>query len=428
MKTDTLCLSAGWQPKNGEPRQLPIIQSTTFAYETCEQMADLFDLKTAGYFYSRVQNPTCDNVAAKICALEGGAAAMLTSSGQAAIFFALFNLAKAGTHIVASSSIYGGSHNLIASTLKSMGVESTFIDPDCSDEEFETAFRPNTVCVYGEVIANPALTVLDIERFTQKAHAHGVPLIVDNTLPTPINCRPIEWGADIVVHSTSKYMDGHASVVGGAIVDAGRFDWFALAEKFPGFTEPSPSYHGLVFAKAFGQQGAFITKATVELMRDIGATVAPEAAYILNLGLESLAVRMERHCANAKRVAEFLAAHPAVAYVNSCDLPDSPFHERAKKYLPNGSCGVVSFGIKGGREEALKFMKALKLILIETHVADARSCCLCPALTTHRQLTDEELVEAGVPPELIRVSLGLENVEDLLEDLGQALEQAAGRA
>ena len=428
LKPATLCVQAGWTPKKGEPRVLPIYQSTTFKYETSDQMARLFDLEESGYFYTRLQNPTNDAVAAKIAALEGGVAAMLTSSGQAANFYAVLNLCSAGDHFVSAATVYGGTFNLFAVTMAKMGIEVTFIDQDASEEEIAAAFRPNTKLLFGETITNPGVEVLDIEKFARIAHNHGVPLIVDNTFATPINCRPFEWGADIVTHSTTKYMDGHASVVGGAIVDAGRFDWFAHAEKFPGFTEPSPSYHGLVFAKAFGQQGAFITKATVELMRDIGATVAPEAAYILNLGLESLAVRMERHCANAKRVAEFLAAHPAVAYVNSCDLPDSPFHERAKKYLPNGSCGVVSFGIKGGREEALKFMKALKLILIETHVADARSCCLCPALTTHRQLTDEELVEAGVPPELIRVSLGLENVEDLLEDLGQALEQAAGRA
>lgn len=426
MKPDTLCLTAGYSPKKGEPRQLPIVQSSTFVYDTCEQMADLFDLKAQGYFYSRVQNPTCDLVAKKICELEGGKAAMLTSSGQAATFFALFNIAEAGSHIVASSAIYGGSYNLIAATLKKMGVEATFIDPDCSDEEFEAAFQPNTVCVFGEVISNPTLRVLDIERFAQKAHSHGVPLIVDNTFPTPINCRPIQWGADIVTHSTTKYMDGHASGTGGAIVDAGNFDWFAHADKFPGLTQPDPTYHGLVYAETFGKEGAFITKATVQLMRDLGATSSAFNAYTLNLGLESLAVRIKRHCENAKKVAEFLNVHTQVDYVNSFYLPENTEYARAQKYLPKGGCGVVSFGIKGGREAALKFMKALKLVCIETHVADARSCCLSPALTTHRQLSDEELVQAGVPPELIRLSLGLEDIDDILEDLTGAL-AAAGK-
>ena len=424
MKPATLCLTAGYEPKKGEPRQVPIVESVTYVYDECEQLADLFDLKAAGYFYSRVQNPTNDLVAKKICALEGGSAAMLTSSGQAAIFFALFNIAQAGTHIVASSAIYGGSYNLIATTLKKMGVEATFIDPDCSDEEFEAAFRPNTVCVYGETIANPALKVLDIERFAKKAHEKGVPLIVDNTFPTPVNCRPIQWGADIVVHSTTKYMDGHAAGTGGAIVDAGKFDWKAHADKFPGLTQPDPTYHGIVFADTFGKEGAFITKATVQLMRDLGATSSPFTAYILNLGLESLAVRMKQHCANAKKVAQFLAAHPQVDYVNSFYLPDNVYYERAQKYFADGGCGVLSFGIKGGREAALKFMKALKLVCIETHVADARSCCLSPALTTHRQMSDEELVKAGVPPELIRLSVGLEDSDDLIEDLTQALTAA----
>ncbi len=421
MQRDTLCLTAGWQPKNGEARQLPIVESTTFVYDECESLAKLFNLEAAGFFYSRLTNPTTDAVAKKICALEGGTAALLTSSGQAAIFFALFNIAEAGDHIVASTNIYGGSYNLIQTTLKKMGVESTFVRPDCTDEEFEAAFRPNTKVVYGETIANPALTVLDIERFANFAHKHGVPLIVDNTFATPVNCRPFEWGADIVVHSTTKYMDGHAGTVGGAIVDSGKFDWEAHADKFPGLTQPDPSYHGLVYTKTFGQGAAYITKATVQLMRDLGATASPYSAYQLNLGLESLAVRMERHCSNGQAAAEFLEKHPAVAYVNYCGLESSPEHERAKKYLPNGSCGVVSFGIKGGREAALKFMKNLKVAAIETHVADARTCCLSPALTTHRQLTDEELVACGVPPELIRVSVGIEAIEDLLADFDAAL-------
>ncbi len=421
MQRDTLCLTAGWQPKNGEARQLPIVESTTFVYDECESLAKLFNLEAAGFFYSRLTNPTTDAVAKKICALEGGTAALLTSSGQAAIFFALFNIAEAGDHIVASTNIYGGSYNLIQTTLKKMGVESTFVRPDCTDEEFEAAFRPNTKVVYGETIANPALTVLDIERFANFAHKHGVPLIVDNTFATPVNCRPFEWGADIVVHSTTKYMDGHAGTVGGAIVDSGKFDWEAHADKFPGLTQPDPSYHGLVYTKTFGQGAAYITKATVQLMRDLGATASPYSAYQLNLGLESLAVRMERHCRNGQAAAEFLEKHPAVAYVNYCGLASSPEHERAVKYLPNGSCGVVSFGIKGGREAALKFMKNLKVAAIETHVAGARTCCLSPALTTHRQLTDEELVACGVPPELIRVSVGIEAIEDLLADFDAAL-------
>ncbi|MDO5532957.1 O-acetylhomoserine aminocarboxypropyltransferase/cysteine synthase family protein [Sutterella sp.] len=422
MHIDTLCLTGGYKPKNGEPRQLPIIESTTFNYDSCEQMADLFDLKKAGYFYSRVQNPTCDQVAAKICALEGGAAAMLTSSGQAAIFYAIFTLAQKGDHVVSSSSIYGGSYNLLASTLKKMGVEATFVDPDCSDEELAQAFRPNTKLVYGETLANPALTVLDIERFAKAAHDHGVPLVVDNTFPTPINCRPFEWGADIVVHSTTKYMDGHASTVGGAIVDAGRFDWKANAAKYPGLTEPDPTYHGLVFVEAFGNAAAYITKATVELMRDLGATASPFSAYILNVGLESLAVRMERHTKNGLAVAKFLESHPQVEYVNYCDLESSKYYERARKYLPKGGCGVLSFSIKGGREAALRFMKALKLIVIETHVADARTCCLAPALTTHRQMTDEELARIGISPSLVRISCGLEHQDDLIADLAQALD------
>ena len=421
MKCDTLCLTAGWEPKNGEARQLPIVQSTTFVYDECESLAKLFNLEAAGYFYSRLTNPTTDAVAKKICALEGGTAAMLTSSGQAAVFFAIFNIVESGSHIVASTNIYGGSYNLIQTTLKKMGIESTFVRPDCSDEEFEAAFQENTKAVYGETIANPAGTVLDIERFAKFAHAHGVPLIVDNTFATPVNCRPFEWGADIVVHSTTKYMDGHAGTVGGVVVDSGKFNWDAHAEKFPCLTQPDPSYHGLVYTKTFGQGAAYITKATAQLMRDLGATPSAYAAYQLNLGLESLAVRMERHCRNGLATAEFLEKHPAVSYVNYCHLPSSSEYELAKKYLPRGGCGVVSFGIKGGRDAALKFMKALKIATIETHVADARTCCLSPALTTHRQLSDKELVACGVPPELIRVSVGLEAIEDLIGDFDAAL-------
>ncbi len=425
MHRDTLCLTAGYSPKNGEPRQLPIVESTTFVYEDCESMAKLFDLEAAGYFYSRLSNPTTDAVAAKICALEGGSAALLTASGQSAVFFSIFNIATAGSHIVASSSIYGGTFNLLGVTLSKMGIEVTFVDPNCSDEEFNAAFRPNTKLVFGETIANPALTVLDIERFARVAHAHGVPLIVDNTFPTPAKCRPIEWGADIVVHSTTKYMDGHGSAVGGVVVDSGNFDWDAHADKFPCLTEPDPSYHGIVYTQKFGQKTAYITKACVQLMRDLGATPSPFSAYLLNLGLETLGVRMDRHCSTAAKAAAFLASHPNVDYVNCAALPGDSQYELAQKYLPEGTCGVVSFGIKGGREAALRFMRALKLIPIETHVADARSCCLSPALTTHRQLTDEELVAAGVGPELIRVSFGLEHPDDLIADLDQALNASA---
>ena len=382
---NTLCVQGGYTPGNGEPRQIPIIQSTTFKYDTADGMGKLFDLEAEGYFYSRLQNPTCDRVAAKITALEGGAAGMLTSSGQAANFFALFNICNAGDHIVSSSSIYGGTFNLIAVTMAKMGITATFVSPDCSDEELDAAFQPNTKAVFGETIANPALTVLDIERFAAAAHRHGVPLIVDNTFPTPVGCRPIEWGADIVTHSTTKYMDGHGGCVGGAIVDGGHFDWMAHADKFPGLTTPDESYHGITYAERFGMGGAFITKATAQLMRDFGCVQSPINAYMLNLGLESLHVRMARHCENGQAVAEFLAGHPKIAYVDYCGLPGDKYHERAKKYLPNGSCGVVSFGVKGGREAAAAFMEHLKLAAIETHVADARTCCLHPASTTHRR-------------------------------------------
>ena len=420
---DTLCVQGGYTPGNGEPRQIPIIQSTTFKYDSSDEMGKLFDLEASGYFYSRLQNPTCDTVAAKITALEGGTAGMLTSSGQAANFFALFNICNAGDHIVSSSTIYGGTFNLIAVTMAKMGIEATFVDPDCTPEELDAAFRPNTKAVFGETIANPALTVLDIEKFAAAAHRHGVPLIVDNTFPTPVNCRPIEWGADIVTHSTTKYMDGHGAAVGGAIVDSGNFDWMAHADKFPGLTTPDESYHGITYAERFGKEGAFITKATAQLMRDFGCTQSPINAYMLNLGLESLHVRMARHCENGQAVAEFLASHPKVAYVDYCGLPTSPYHELAKKYLPNGSCGVVSFGVKGGREAAAAFMGHLKLAAIETHVADARTCCLHPASSTHRQMNDEQLAAAGVRPDLVRMSCGLENKADLIADIAQALDK-----
>ena len=420
---NTLCVQGGYTPGNGEPRQIPIIQSTTFKYDTADGMGKLFDLEAEGYFYSRLQNPTCDRVAAKITALEGGAAGMLTSSGQAANFFALFNICNAGDHIVSSSSIYGGTFNLIAVTMAKMGITATFVSPDCSDEELDAAFQPNTKAVFGETIANPALTVLDIERFAAAAHRHGVPLIVDNTFPTPVGCRPIEWGADIVTHSTTKYMDGHGGCVGGAIVDGGHFDWMAHADKFPGLTTPDESYHGITYAERFGMGGAFITKATAQLMRDFGCVQSPINAYMLNLGLESLHVRMARHCENGQAVAEFLAGHPKIAYVDYCGLPGDKYHERAKKYLPNGSCGVVSFGVKGGREAAAAFMEHLKLAAIETHVADARTCCLHPASTTHRQMNDEQLAAAGVRPDLVRMSCGLEDKADLIADIAQALDQ-----
>ena len=418
----TKCVQAGYTPKNGEPRQVPIIQSTTFKYDTSEEMGKLFDLEASGYFYTRLQNPTNDYVAAKIAALEGGSASMLTSSGQAANFFALFNICECGDHIVASSSIYGGTYNLIAVTMKKMGIDVTFVSPDADEAELNAAFQDNTKAMFGETIANPALTVLDIELFARVAHAHNVPLIVDNTFPTPVNCRPIEWGADIVTHSTTKYMDGHGAAVGGAIVDAGRFDWMAHADKFPGLCTPDDSYHGIIYAEKFGKEGAFITKCTVQLMRDLGSIPSPNSAFLLNLGLESLHVRMPKHVENGQAVAEFLEAHPKVAYVNYPGLASSKYHERAKKYLPKGGCGVVSFGLKGGREAASTFMKNLKLGAIETHVADARTCCLNPATSTHRQLTDEQLIEAGVPAELIRISLGIEDKEDLIADIANALD------
>ena len=423
MRIETKCVQDGYKPGNGEPRQIPIVQSTTFKYDTSEDMGKLFDLEASGYFYSRLQNPTCDTVAAKICALEGGSAAMLTSSGQAANFFALFNICTCGDHIVASSTIYGGTYNLIAVTMKKMGVEATFISPDCTDAELEAAFKPNTRAVFGETIANPALTVFDIERFAAAAHAHGVPLIVDNTFATPINCRPFEWGADIVTHSTTKYMDGHGAAVGGAIVDSGRFDWMAHADKFPGLTTPDDSYHGVTYAEKFGLESAFITKATAQLMRDFGSTPSPQSAFMLNLGLESLHVRMPRHCENALAVARFLQGHDKIAWVNYPGLPGNQYYERAQKYMPNGTCGVVSFGVKGGRKAAEAFMKELKVAAIETHVADARTCCLHPASATHRQMNDEELIAAGVSGDLVRLSCGLESAEDLIEDIAQALEK-----
>lgn len=421
-KINTKCVQAGYTPGNGEPRQIPIIQSTTFKYATSEDMGKLFDLEASGYFYSRLQNPTNDYVAAKIAELEGGSAAMLTSSGQAANFFALFNICEAGSHIVASSSIYGGTFNLISVTMAKMGVEATFVSPDCTEEELDAAFKDNTKAVFGETIANPALTVLDIEKFAKAAHKHGVPLIVDNTFPTPINCRPIEWGADIVVHSTTKYMDGHGAALGGAIVDSGKFDWMAHTEKFPGLCTPDESYHGITYAEKFGKEGAFITKCTSQLMRDLGCVQSPQNAYILNLGLESLHVRMPRHVENGQAVAEFLEKQEKVTYVNYPGLPGNKYYEIAKKYLPNGGCGVVSFELKGGRAAAETFMKNLKLAAIETHVADARTCCLNPATSTHRQMTEEQLAEAGVPAGLIRISCGLEDKEDLIADLAQALE------
>ena len=419
---NTRCVQGGYTPGNGEPRQIPIIQSTTFKYDTSEDMGKLFDLEASGYFYTRLQNPTNDNVAAKIASLEGGTAAMLTSSGQAANFFAVFNIATCGDHVVASNSIYGGTFNLFAVTMKKMGIDFTFVSPDCTEEELNAAFKENTKAVFGETIANPALTVLDIEKFAKAAHAHGVPLIVDNTFATPINCRPFEWGADIVTHSTTKYMDGHGAGVGGCIVDSGKFDWAAHAEKFPGLCTPDDSYHGITYVERFGKEGAFITKATAQLMRDLGSIQAPQNAFILNLGLESLHVRMKRHCENAQAVAEFLSSHEKVTYVNYCGLPKDKYHALAEKYLPNGSCGVVSFGVKGGRKAAEKFMKALKVAAIETHVADARTCCLHPASATHRQMTDEELTACGVFPDLVRYSCGIEDSKDLIADLAQALD------
>ena len=422
LKQGTKCVQAGYTPKNGEPRQVPIIQSTTFKYDSCEAMGKLFNLEASGYFYSRLQNPTNDHAASKIAELEGGVAAMLTSSGQAANFFAIFNICEAGGHLVCSSSIYGGTYNLIGVTLPKMGIEVSFVSPDATEEELNAAFKPNTKLVFGETLANPALSVLDIEKFAKAAHSHGVPLIVDNTFPTPINCQPIKWGADIVTHSTTKYMDGHGSGVGGAIVDAGNFDWMLHADKFPGLCTPDESYHGIVYATQFGKGGAYITKATVQLMRDLGSIQSPQNSFLVNLGLESLHVRMREHSKNGLAVAEFLAKHEKVQKVNYPGLKTDTYHSLAEKYMPNGCSGVVSFEIKGGREAAEKFMTSLKLIAIETHVADAKSCCLCPSITTHRQLSDEQLVEAGVSAGLVRVSLGIEDVEDLIEDIRQALE------
>lgn len=418
----TLCVQAGWTPTKGQPRVLPIIQSTTFKYDTSEQMARLFDLEDSGYFYSRLQNPTVDAVAAKIAALEGGVAALLTSSGQAANFYAVFNICQAGDHIVSSSNIYGGTYNLFGVTMKKLGIDCTFVDPNASEEELQSAFRPNTKVMFGETISNPGGEVLDIEKFARIAHANGVPLIVDNTFPTPINCRPFEWGADIVTHSTTKYMDGHAVSIGGAVVDSGNFDWDANAEKFPGLTTPDESYHGLTYTKAFGK-GAYITKAVAQLMRDLGSMMSPQNAFLLNLGLETLHLRMPRHCENAMTVAKWLESNPKVKWVNYCSLPGNKYHHLAEKYLPNGSCGVIAFGLEGSREEAISFMDKLKFISIVTHVADARTCVLHPASHTHRQLTDEQLREAGVAPDLIRLSVGIEDVGDIIADLEQALEK-----
>ena len=422
MKLGTTCIRGGYAPENGEPRQVPIIQSTTFRYETSEDMGKLFDLEAEGYFYSRLQNPTCDYVAAKIAELEGGSAAMLTSSGQAANFFAVFNIACAGDHVVASNSIYGGTYNLFAVTMHKMGIEFTFVSPDCTPDELDAAFKHNTKAVFGETIANPALTVLDIEKFATAAHAHGVPLIVDNTFPTPVNCRPFEWGADIVTHSTTKYMDGHSAALGGCVVDSGKFDWMAHAEKFPGLCTPDESYHGITYAERFGNEGAFITKATAQLMRDFGAMASPQNAYLLNLGLESLHVRVKRHCENAQAIAEHLEAHPRVSWIDYPGLPSSTYYDLACKYLPDGTCGVVSFGIDGGRAAAERFMKNLKVAHIATHVADAATCCLHPASSTHRQMSDDELAAAGVPADMVRLSVGLEDVADLIADIDQALE------
>lgn len=419
---ETTCVQGGYRPGNGEPRQVPIIQSTTFKYDTSEFMGKLFDLEAEGYFYTRLANPTNDNVAAKICALEGGTAAMLTSSGQAANFYAIFNIASCGDHIVASSELYGGTYNLFAVTMKRMGIDFTFVPVDCDDATLEAAFQENTKAVFGETIANPALSVFDIERWAAAAHAHGVPLIVDNTFPTPVNCRPFEWGADIVTHSTTKYMDGHGAAVGGCIVDSGTFDWEAYGDKFAGLTQPDDSYHGVVYTKQFGLGGAFITKATAQLMRDLGSIQAPQNAFLLNLGLESLHLRMKQHCANGQAVAEFLHAHPKVVAVRYCGLPSDAYYELGKKYLPNGSCGVVSFRVAGGRDAAETFMKNLKLGQIATHVADARTCVLHPANATHRQMSDAELAAAGIAPDMIRLSCGIEAASDLIADLEQALD------
>ncbi len=420
---ETTCVQGGYTPGNGEPRQIPIVQSTTFKYASSADMGRLFDLEASGYFYSRLQNPTCDTVAAKICALEGGTAAMLTSSGQAASFFSIFNIAGAGDHVVCSSCIYGGTFNLFNVTMRRMGLDFTFVSPDCSDEELAAAFKSNTKAVFGETVANPALVVLDIERFANAAHAHGVPLIIDNTFATPVNCRPFEWGTDIVTHSTTKYMDGHGAAVGGCIVDSGKFDWTKYPDKFPGLCTPDDSYHGVTYTERFGLEGAYITKATAQLMRDLGTTQSPQSAFLLNLGLESLHLRMKQHCANAQAVAEFLSTHDKIAWVKYCGLPTDKDYTLAQKYLPNGSCGVVSFGVKGGRAAAEAFMGHLTIAAIETHVADARSCCLHPASATHRQMTDEELLAAGVTPDLVRFSCGIESAEDLIADIAQALDK-----
>ena len=421
-RMNTNCIHAGYRPGNGEPRNIPIVQSTTFRYATSEAMGALFDLEASGYFYTRLQNPTNDAVAAKICTLEGGSAAMLTSSGQAASFYSVFNICSCGDHVVSSSTIYGGTYNLFAVTMKRMGIEFTFVDPDCTAEELSAAFRPNTRAVFGETIANPALAVLDIEKFAKAAHDHGVPLIIDNTFATPINCRPFEWGADIVIHSTTKYMDGHANAVGGAIVDSGRFDWTKYPDKFPGLCTPDESYHGVTYTERFGLEGAYITKATVQLMRDFGAIPSPQNCYYLNIGLETLHLRVARHCENAMKVAKYLQSHEKVAWVKYAGLPGDKYYELGRKYLPNGSCGVVSFGVKGGRAAAEAFMGHLKIAAIETHVADARTCCLHPASSTHRQMNDQELEAAGVSPDLVRYSCGLEDSADLIADISQALD------
>ena len=423
MKKETICIQSGWKPKNGEPRVLPIYQSTTYKYESSEQMGRLFDLEESGYFYTRLQNPTNDFVAQKICELEGGVAAMLTSSGQAANYYAVFNICECGDHVVMSSTVYGGTFNLLTVTMKKMGIECTVVDPDASEEEIAKAFQPNTKCVLAETIANPALVVLDIEKFARLAHSHQVPLIVDNTFATPINCNPFEWGADIVTHSTTKYMDGHAMAVGGAIVDSGNFNWADYTDKFPGLCTPDESYHGVTYTEKFGK-GAYITKATVQLMRDLGSIQAPQNAFLLNVGLETLPLRMERHCYNAQKVAEFLESNDKVAWVNYPGLKSNKYYELAQKYMPNGTCGVISFGLKGGRAAASEMMDKLKLAAIVTHVADARTCVLHPASHTHRQMNDEQLIEAGVQPDLIRLSVGIENVDDIIADLQQAIEKA----
>ena len=421
-RIETTCIQGGYTPTNGEPRQIPIYQSTTFKYDTSEDMGKLFDLEASGYFYTRLQNPTNDLVAKKLCELEGGSAAMLTSSGQAANFYAIFNVANCGDHIISTSAIYGGTFNLFAVTMKKMGIDFTFVSPDVTEEELDTYFKPNTKAVFGETIANPALSVIDIEMFARVAHKHGVPFIIDNTFATPINCRPIEWGADIVTHSTTKYIDGHGATVGGAIIDAGKFDWFKYADKFPGLTTPDESYHGVVYAEKFGLEGAFITKATAQLMRDLGSIQSPQHAFYINLGLESLHVRMPRHCENALKVAEFLSKHPKIEWVRYPGLKGDKYYDIAQKLMPNGTCGVVSFGVKGTRKDAETVMKNLKVAAIETHVADARTCCLHPANATHRQMNEEQLIACGITPTLIRYSCGIENADDLIEDLAQALE------